>query len=377
MSHFQCQVLPLEVLPHDNADALELAKVGDYLSVVRKGYFRTGDWGVYIPEGAVLPEPILERMGLTGKLAGSQANRVKAVRLRGVLSQGLVYPVDKRSGCAGVLSLPDGLPPRDGYSGVLPIPVELGQDVSSLMGIVKYEPPIPAHMGGEVLNLGAELTVAFDVENLKRYPDLLLEGEPVRVTEKVHGTFCGVGIVPAAYAHPELLHGRIAVFSKGLGGQGLCFKDNERNRHNLYLRAIREAGVDRFLLEYFPEEDVPVFVLGEVFGNGVQDLAYGHVSPGFRAFDGVRGFRGQQVFDRRVYHGFLPEVTVLYEGPYRKQIVLDLTDGRESISGKETHLREGVVIRPATERCCPEIGRVLLKSVSQAYLLRKGGTELN
>ena len=96
MSSFAVQVLQLTILPHENADVLELAKIGDYLSVVKKGEFKTGQLGVYIPEAALVPDDILESMGLVGKLAGSSHNRVKAARLRGILSQGLVYPV--RSG---------------------------------------------------------------------------------------------------------------------------------------------------------------------------------------------------------------------------------------------------------------------------------------
>jgi len=80
--------------PIEGADMIELAVVGDYRSVVRKGDYKSGQLAVYIPEGAVLPEWLIERMGLTGKLAGKQKNRVKAVRLRGCLSQGLLYPVD-------------------------------------------------------------------------------------------------------------------------------------------------------------------------------------------------------------------------------------------------------------------------------------------
>ncbi len=51
------------------------------------------------------------------------------------------------------------------------------------------------------------------------------------------------------------------------------------------------------------------------------------------------------------------------------------TDGATALGGK--HLREGVVVRPATERDSAEFGRVILKSVSGNYLTRKGGTEYN
>ena len=53
------------------------------------------------------------------------------------------------------------------------------------------------------------------------------------------------------------------------------------------------------------------------------------------------------------------------------------TDGRETISGRGLHIREGVVVRPCAERRHEALGRVQLKSVSERYLLRKGGTEYN
>ena len=90
MSTFTVPIVSVVIEPHDNADALEIARVGDYRSVVPKGEFKSGELVAYIPEQALLPAPLLQSMGLTGKLAGSDHNRVKAIRLRGVLSQGLV-----------------------------------------------------------------------------------------------------------------------------------------------------------------------------------------------------------------------------------------------------------------------------------------------
>src|SRR2546423_7089769 len=90
MSTLRVTAEPLTIHVHPNADALELAQVGLYRAVVAKGAFRTGDVALYIPEQAVLPQELVSELGLTGKLAGSAANRVKAIRLRGELSQGIV-----------------------------------------------------------------------------------------------------------------------------------------------------------------------------------------------------------------------------------------------------------------------------------------------
>ena len=129
MATFESRVYALRIEPHPNADRLELAAVGGFRSVVVKGSFLDGDLAAYIPEGAVCPDWLIEELGLEGKLAGSKRNRVKAVKLRGALSQGLVYP------------LSDGK--IRGQS------VAEGDDVTALLELVKYEPPVPIAMQGE------------------------------------------------------------------------------------------------------------------------------------------------------------------------------------------------------------------------------------
>jgi tRNA-binding EMAP/Myf-like protein len=99
MVRFAVEVLSLaNVEPHPNADRLELAVVGNYRVIVGKNAFRPGDLVAYIPEGALLPDRLIEELGIRGYLAGSQHNRVKAAKLRGVLSQGLVYGAHSPNG---------------------------------------------------------------------------------------------------------------------------------------------------------------------------------------------------------------------------------------------------------------------------------------
>ncbi|BFV56006.1 hypothetical protein KCMC57_up11100 [Kitasatospora sp. CMC57] len=74
--------------------------------------------------------------------------------------------------------------------------------------------------------------------------------------------------------------------------------------------------------------------------------------------------------------GKLPLVPRLWSGPFALETVLALADGRETFSGRELHLREGVVVRPVAERYSPVTGgRAIAKVVSGAYLTREGGTE--
>jgi RNA ligase (TIGR02306 family) len=363
MSTFAVQVVRAVIEPHDNADSLEIARVGDYRSIVRKGQFKTGDLVAYIPEQAIVPDPLLDELGLRGKLAGKDGNRVKAIKLRGVLSQGLV------------------LAARPTWSE--------GQDVAAELGVHKFEPPVPSHMNGQVYGAGPDRCVKYDVENFKAFPDVLADGEPVVFTEKIHGTWCQVGLLPHSDGLP---HGRLVVSSKGLAAKGLAFvPDAPENATNLYLRVARHlefvARIERALAAELGAGR-PVFVLGEVFGAGVQDLSYGAKteqdrSIGFRVFDIYVGWIGQGGFlsdadlEAACAALELPRVPVLYRGPFSRAVMLEHTDGRETISGQALHVREGVVVRPQTERHAHELGRVQLKSVSEKYLLRSGGTEYN
>ena len=351
MATFESRVYALRIEPHPNADRLELAAVGGFRSVVGKGSFLDGDLAAYIPEGAVCPDWLIAELGLEGKLAGSKRNRVKAVKLRGALSQGLVYPLSDGKIC--------------GQS------VAEGDDVTALLELVKYEPPVPIAMQGEVAPAHGA-TIRYDIENFKKYPHELQDGELVSITEKLHGSWCCLGW------HPE--HGAV-VTSKGMSDKGLRLKLNEANANNLYVRAWHaEQGVFEQAQARWAASGQPFYVLGEVYGRGVQDLHYGKPNPAFAAFDVYIGEPGHGRFLgapelRESLANLFTLVPLLYEGPFSEAVLRDHTDGATALGGK--HIREGIVVRPAVERESAEFGRVILKNVSGNYLTRKGGTEYN
>ncbi|MFI6939769.1 RNA ligase (ATP) [Streptomyces sp. NPDC050418] len=356
MSTLRVTAEELTVHEHPGADALELAQVGLYRAVVAKGAYRSGDYALYIPEQAVLPVELVEELGLTGRLAGARSNRVKAIRLRGELSQGLVC---RPAALAGV---------------DLAAAAAEGTDFAEQLGITKWVPEVPTTMSG-LVEPAPELLPWVDIENLQRYPGIFEPGEPVVLTEKLHGTACLV----TYYAES----GRVQVTSKGFGGKYLALQEDPRN---LYWRAVRghdAPAVAAVLAEKLGARRVGLF--GEVYGAGVQDLTYGA--------DGRRDTLGYAVFDASVevdgqvrwlepaelaelLTERLPLVPTLYEGPYDEELVFAYASGRETVSGRELHLREGVVVRPAKERRSELLGsRAIAKAVSPAYLTRKGGTE--
>lgn len=391
MATFDVTIQRVTIEPHPNADRLELAKVRGFQCVVAKDKYETGDIAVYIPEAALVPEWMLGKMGLVGKLAGSDGNRVKTVRLRGEVSTGLLYPVHWDEDRLPYIELKNGryyIVDRAFDSLERTKSECIDVSVQSVLGIEKYQPPIPTEMAGEVDNVGSSYTINYDIENLHNYPNVLQHGEEVVMTEKLHGTWSQMGY------HPRIGHKIIT--SKGLAKKGLCFKLNDRNETNLYVRAERTYNViervQRLIDDRFSDFDYEVFyVLGEVFGKGVQkSLHYGANSGtdeeiGYRVFD---VYVGEPGVGRYLNHDELVDfcdetgldmVPVLYRGPYTKGALMMYTDGMETLTGTEAHIREGVVIKPVRERTDVTLsrGRVILKSVSDDYLTRKGGSERN
>lgn len=392
MSEFKVLVHRIEIEEHPNADAIELAIVGGYRSIVQKGDFKTGDLAVYIPEQAIVPEWLIEQLGLTGRLAGKAKNRVKAIKLRGVLSQGLIVGLwgefDRNGDIIGsnwgLIANTD--------KGYTRMDVAEGDDVTEFLGITKWEPRIPSSMSGQVVNAVGK-TLRYDIENVKNFPDTLQDGEEVVFTEKLHGTWACFGF----YMPFDPI-----VTSKGFSTKGQVFTLGEENAGNLYVKMYNSVG--NHLVDFILQSTMgsAVYVLGEIFGRGVQDLHYGLANPQFRVFDIFIGGQNTDPINTGAYVSYdvmrdlvseanlsylgktgdalgVETVPELYRGPYSMEVMEKYTDGKETVSGKSDNVREGIVMRPVVERREPELGRVILKSVSGDYLTRrgKGATEYN
>ena len=360
MSTFEVKVYKLVIEEHPNADALEVARVGDFMCLVRKDMYQTGDLAVYIPEAAIVPVDIIEELGLEGRLSGKQKNRVKAIKLRGVLSQGLIYPING-------LRLQNVIDPESGRSAKI---LE-GDDVAAALEIVKYEPPVPVNLSGKV-HARMGYTIHFDIDNIKKYNHVFQDGDEVDVTEKLHGTWCCL----AWHKGRE----EAIVTSKGLSSSGLVIQcDNPDNENNLYVQMWKKYG--EIIKSLADGVGTSVYVLGEIFGP-VQDLKYGEKDPVFAVFDIYMGNAGEGTYmTRDLFYAVASEhfnvVPSIYRGPFKKELLPEWTNGKTMWKEGLNQIREGVVIRDPNEGRDSKIGRRILKSVSEKYLLRKDGTEFN
>ena len=127
-----------DIVPIEGADAIELALVDGWQVVVAKNVgHKVGDKIVFCEIDAFLPikeEFEFLRKSSYKKMGDQEGFRLKTIKLRGQISQGLILPysVIPIAQFASAYDLPEGM------------------DVSEMLGIVKYEPPVPAQLAGKV-----------------------------------------------------------------------------------------------------------------------------------------------------------------------------------------------------------------------------------
>jgi len=319
------------VLPHANAERLELAHIKGWQCVVPRNRYRAGDLVTYIPVDSVLPEALAERLGVTKYLS---KGRVRCARLRGEPSFGLI--MDREN---------------DAW--------QAGADVREHYGIEKYVPPVKLIAGdAEVPHL---LFVSYtEIENMRNFPDVFSSGERIIATEKIHGTNARVGLIVENDQPIEMA-----------GSKQVRRKRPVELAGDIYWFPWTVPGVRELLEEMTrgTRSAKQVILFGEVFGR-VQSLRYGlDRSLGFRAFDLL--VDGKYVdFDEfaKLCERFgIERVPLAYDGPFDLQKIRDLSDGPSLVAGAN-NIREGVVVKPAVERTDPRIGRVALKYVGDVYL---------
>ncbi len=313
-----------EIKRHPNADALDIAIVGGWQCVVPKGEYAAGDTVVYFPPNTVLPVEVSDRFGVTKYLS---RGRIRCARLRGEPSFGLVVKPD--------------------------LDWEIGTDVAAHYGATKYEPPIKIGAGDAAPNHPLFVTYT-EIENLRNFPDALRPGEPVVITEKIHGTNCRVGVVQGE---------RMA------GSKGLRRQEPADYKTSAYWFPWTLAPAAS-LLDSLGAAHEQVILFGEVFGPGVQQFHYGQKGLAFRAFDLLLdgAYADHERFVGLCAEHGVETVPELGRPGFSLQAVKMLSQGR-AFAGE--HIREGVVVKPLVERTDPAIGRVILKYLSDDYLLGK------
>lgn len=249
-----------------------------------------------------------------------------------------------------------GWEPRSALAGSTATRWPVGTDVREHYGIGKYRPPVKFSAGDSEPNhpLFQRYT---DIENLRNFPEILAPGEEVVVSEKIHGTNGRIGWVEG-----ELLAG-----SHGL--QRKRPEPEEMATNTYWFPATLEPV--RNLLDELKQLGHGVAILyGEIYGSRVQSLHYGKRDGlGYAAFDILVGehFLSYDDFVALCQRHGVDTAPILERGPFSLERVATLSGGKTTLS--DQHIREGVVVKPVVERFDPKIGRVILKYLSDEYLL--------
>ncbi len=376
------------ILPIEKADKLEVAQVKGWQCVVSKGQYSVGDIVIFVPPDSILPEKLIEKYNLEFL---KKNGRVGTIKLRGQISQGLILDIN----CLSISKRH-----------------VVGQDVAEELGITKYEPPesnyslVQRETFRSTFKKFIERKITFrrlifkcfglvkdkfkkkrklnplfdvytDIDNINNYPDIFNDGEEVVITEKIHGTnvrYANLSVDKIKIFNfcikkqkTEFCFGSHKVQLRGNYGKNCWYGED------VYGRIAERLNLAEKLTKGY-------IFYGEIYGKGIQDLTYGLDDIDVRFFD-IKDTRTGRYLNYAEFRKIcieleLKTVPLLYEGRFSKDILKLCTEGKSIVNTENNNISEGCVVKPVIERSA-RIGRVILKSINEEYLLRRKGTEFH
>jgi len=364
----------------DRLDVITMNGAGGYLCIVGRNQFTIDDLLLYIEPNALLPEVIMAELR-KNKIQMS-SNRLKAIKIRGVLSEGLV------------LDPKQFLEPKD---------IKLGKNVNEILDITKYEPPQEVKMNKSGFfpyqkqyenNFFRKYT---DIEPFKKYPGIFEDNDEVVATKKMHGTnsrfYYGIKanfkrsiwrkIADFILRRKEEFlvgsHNKIRTIprrgdlTKFFGASGDVYwriakkYDIENLIKNLY-RTIKEANPDTKSISIYGEVIGPNIQSGYEYGIPAGDLE-------LRLFDIQIDGEYQDWDDVVAWSKYFKIDTVeeAYRGPWNIDL-LSLCEAVDEYGGKKYN-REGVVIKTIKNQMHNHYGRKIVKVINPAYTLDSKNSE--
>lgn len=317
--------------PIEGADAIECASVLGWKVVVKKGEHQVGDLALYLEIDSVPPDA--EQYRFLWKNADMRPNnfRIKTIKLRGQISQGILFPLNMLDDHAFV---------------------QEGDDVTDVLQVTKYEPPLPnggTNIEGQFFD-GVTKTDEERVQSAEGAKRLArLRGRPYYITEKQDGSSMTVAVhdgIPKVASRNY----RLADLPD-----------------SAYWNAARRGGLLDWVRTY-PEWAFQ----GELVGPGIQNNRLGlkeHECRIFNIYDRDEGrfLSLSEMIDvtSGLAVSLVPIVEVGFLFNYTQEQLLTLAEGKYAGTTNE---REGIVIRSNDG----DLDRVSFKAISNRYLLKGG-----
>lgn len=358
-----------EIKEHPNADAIELAVIDGWQVVTKKGEFQKGDSCCFFEIDSFLPADddrfeFLAKSGVKKDPSGRERIRLKTIKLRGELSQGLALP----------WSMFPEFHDQDNLDDI---------DMAGLIDVIKYERPEPkvtnaaGYMPDVVRKTDEERVQNVYDEYRAKYANSLFVP-----TLKLDGTSCTVVFLNETYEHlwkNDETTDQNAIDLTGthsdekIGEIGVCSRSLQLkyDAESHYWRSAERSNVIRAVREWGEFHNRSIAVQGEVVGPGIQKnneklnqfemfvfSIYDIDKRSYWAWDDVKDFCQNYAINS------VPEIS----GPERVFIsmtfeeLLKHADGKSMIGNK----REGVVWKKSDD------GNVSFKVISNKWLLAGG-----
>ena len=336
-----------EIKPIENADMIELAIVDGWQCVVKKGEFKPGDPGVYFEIDSYLP--IEERYEILRKSSykkipdqlqdqRGEGFRLKTVKLRGQISQGLMLPLDM-------------FPELKTTSP--------GSDVTEALNVELYEPPVPANLAGQVRGKLPGFLKKTDEERIQNLPEYFenYKNTSFECTEKIDGS-------------------SMTVYFTG-DDQGVCSRNLnlKEDEQNTLWKITNQLELHKLLKEL----NKNLALQGEIAGEGIQKNPLRIKGQHFFLFNIWDIEKREHLppkermeifhfFEERVPIKHVPVVAPslkVFEKYKTMEELLDFAVGK-SLLNKDVH-REGIVFKSLES-----LGREIIsfKVISNKYLLK-------
>lgn len=372
------EIVPLKLTKHFNADTLSVCELEGFFCVTGTDQWNGKEIAAYIPPDNIVDtkRPEFAFLALDKSTKADGTYRVKAKKIRGVVSFGLLVPAPEGS--------------------------KIGDDVTEKLGVTHYDPIVHSnnpkseklYENGEQGKNPTNYVPQYDLESRKYAQKVFIKDEPIIVTEKIHGEnsryvfeneqmFCGSHYTwKKEFPSHDHVTIESIMASKGAQQKGLTIEQAQVIVDKLHNSPIKKNKW-WYLLEKYPqirkfcEENPEVVLYGESMG-GVGGFPYGVKSGdlAFAAFDIYKNGRYLDApeFFKTCWKYNIPTVPLfnkVIDGeiqpiPFDFESICEMAEGKTTVNNAN-HIKEGVVICPWKERNDQKVGRLKLKFVGVGY----------
>ena len=354
----------IDICPIPNADAIEVATIRGWKIVVKKGEFKVEDLCVYCEIDSVMPER--EEF----EFLRSRNFRIRTTKFRGQISQGIVFPLSILPMSVSFLETPEGLAvevDKDDPGFIDPI----GADVTKVLGVEKYDPPIPACLGGIAEGRFFSHSIKTDEERIQNLTEIFQyyhDNYTWIATEKLDGSSCTYTVYEDKF---------------GVASRNLRLKEHPENEKNSFWKYARENDIEENMRKFMKGTGLKALTIqGELIGEGIQKNKYrikGQEVRFFRVFNPLTySFFSYEVTKNIIeYHLELKMVPIIEMDMTLPDTIEELVEYANGRSALRETAREGVVfvadqiIGGVNAKSLEDYqGRLSFKVISNKFILK-------